>query len=298
MTRRHPYVVIKVADDVRGEALNAAIAVLEPGGAEVRLPRRLDKLRALSHALDLDAFKASLHRLPEIDQLILGQGVSTLEERLRRLQDFTGLSFSEPSWLDATTHDAYETAISGLLKHLVEPEPARVQPSRKRTRLLSVVRKAFRTERVLARKGENLDLHRIVSNYEIAEGLEADFLLQNGAMHVIETVDASDDHTSARKVVSDIAVSALVLEQARMTFGENATRSNLVYDASPTLERIATPSLYAAAHQGAVLVNWASGDDRRRLLAELASLATPLQSTKSGDADRITATTQGRLSLH
>ena len=54
MTRRHPYVVIKVADAVRGEALNAAITVLEPSGAEVRLPRRLDKLRALSHALDLD----------------------------------------------------------------------------------------------------------------------------------------------------------------------------------------------------------------------------------------------------
>ena len=124
-----------------------------------------------------------------------------------------------------------------------------------------------RSERSASWQGrENLDSHRIISNYEIAEGLEADFLLKNGAMHVIETVDASDDHTSARKIVSDIAVSALVLEQARMTFGENAARSNLVYDASSTLERIATPSLDAAAHQGAVLVNWASGDDRRRYI--------------------------------
>jgi hypothetical protein len=297
MTRRVPYVVVKVADPIRGEALNAAIAVFDGPLAEVRVPRRLDKLRALSHALDLEAFRESVVRLGELDQMIVQQGVERLQDRLERLRDFSGFEFSEPAWLEAPNHDAYEKAISGLLRHLVEPEPARLQPTLKRTRLLSVVRKAFAAERVLARKGEDLSSHRIVRNYEIAEGLQADFLLKNGAMHVVETVDASDEHTSARKIVSDIAVSALVLEQARMTFGEKSTFARLVYDASPSLEKIATPSLEAAAHQGATLVNWASGDDRQRLLVELASLATPIETKKSREA-HITATTQGRLSLH
>ena len=297
MTRRLPYVVVRVADSVRGETLNAAIAIFDGATAEVRIPRRLDKLRAMSLAIDLDTFKQTLNRLPQIDQLITSAGKLTLDERLARLRDFTALDFSAPGWLEAATNDAFEAAVVNLLKHLVEPEPARVAPARKRTKLLSVVRRAFAAERVLAKKGEGLSSHRIVSNFEIAEGLLADFILKNGAMHIVETVDASDEHLSARKIVSDIAVSALVLEQARMTFGETQTRSRLVYDASPSLERVATPSLEAAAHQGAQLVNWASGDDRRKLLVELASLATPLE-TKSAAQERLTATTQGRLSLH
>lgn len=297
MTRRLPYVVIRVADSLRGEALNAAIAIFDVSSAEVRLPRRLDKLRAMSHALDLEAFKETLCRLPDVDRLIVSQGVSRLDERLARLRDFTALDFSEPAWIEAPTHDAYEAAVRNLLTHLVEPEPARVAPARKRSKLLSVVKRAFAAERVLARKGEDLNSHRIVTNFEIAEGLQADFLLKNGAMHVVETVDASDDQTSARKIVSDIAVSALVLEQARMTFGENTTYGRLVYDASPSLERVASPSLEAAAHQGALLVNWASGDDRRKLLVELTSLATPIEGKAKG-AERLTATTQRRLSLH
>lgn len=296
MSQRRPYVVIKVADAVRGETLNAAIAVFDNGGADVRLPRRLDKLRALSHALDLDVFKSTVSGIAALDKVIVGQEMD-LGERLARLRDFTGLTFSEPGWLEASTADAYEAAIKRLLTHLVEPEPTRAPQVRKRTRLLSVVKRAFKSERVLARKGEDLESHRIVSNYAIAEGLEADFLLKNGAMHVIETVDASDDHTSVRKIVSDIAVSALVLEQARMTFGESSTRSKIVYDASPTFERVATPSLDAAAHQGADLVNWASADDRRKLLVELASLAIPIQSKKQ-EREALMATTQGRLSLH
>lgn len=297
MTQRRAYVVIKVADDVRGEALNAAIAVFDGSHTDVRVPRRLDKLRALSHAFDLDTFKASLARLGDVDRFVTEQGVEVLEDRLARLSDLTGLQFSAPGWLDAPTHEAYERAVAGLLRHLVEPEPARSAPTPKRTRLLSVVRKAFAAERVLAKKGEDLSSHRIVRNYEIAEGLRADFLLKNGAMHIVETVDASDEQSSVRKIVSDIAVSALVLEQARMTFGANLTQARLVFDASSSMERIATPSLEAAEHQGAVLINWASGDDRRRFLVELSSLATPIEKKGSNDP-HLTATTQRRLALN
>jgi hypothetical protein len=297
MSRRYAYVVIKVADPVRGEALNAGIAIFDDLRADVRLPRRLDKLRALSHALDLDAFRETANRLVELDRFVAEAGVHRLADRLSQLRDFTGLEFSEPAWLEAPSHEAYERAVASLLRNLVEPEPARSIPAPKRTRLLSIVRKAFAAERVLAKKGEDLNSHRIVRNYEIAEGLQADFLLKNGAMHVVETVDASDEHTSVRKIVTDIAVSALVLEQARMTFGENSTQARLIYDASASLERVATPSLEAAAHQGAVLINWASSEDRRRLLVELASLATPLERKRPGET-HLTATTQTRLALH
>lgn len=296
--RRYNFVVLKVADATRGEALNAGIVTLQNDCLSVILPKRLEKLRALSHALDTDKLRASALRLPELDGLLGNSGDVSFADRLSRLSHIAGFTFSEPSWFEAASPEFYDSAVSMLLKNLVEPEPTRLPPLRKRTRLLTTVKRALRAERVLARKGEDLGSHRIVSNYEIAEGLEADLLLKNGAMHVIETVDASEDHTSARKIVSDIAVSALVLEQARMTFGRASTSARLVYDASPALERVTTPSLEAAAHQGAELVNWASDDDRRKLLVSLASLATPFELKTKSSAPYLTATAQQKLLLH
>jgi hypothetical protein len=117
-------------------------------------------------------------------------------------------------------------------------------------------------------------------------------------MHVIETVDATSDHGSLRKTVADIAVSALVLEQARMTFGERETKAQLVYDASAAMEKLATPSLDAAAHQGAELINWASHDERRSFLVRMAQLAEPLPSKKEARLASVHASTQGRFKLN
>ena len=181
---------------------------------------------------------------------------------------------------------------------LVDPEAAPAKLVKKRTKLSTAFKAALRIERVLARKGESLSAHRVVSNVQIAEGLAADFVLKNGAMHIIETVDASSDEATLRKVVSDIAVSALVLEQARMTFGASNTKARLVYDASSIMERIALPSLEAAAHQGAELVNWASHDDRRALIVQISKLADPLPTRKEIKINSLHASTQSKFSLN
>jgi hypothetical protein len=60
---------------------------------------------------------------------------------------------------------------------------------------------------------------------------------------------------SLRKAISEIGVAALVLERARMKFGDDQTHAKLVYSASLLLEKIARPSLDAAAHQGTQLIN-------------------------------------------
>ena len=110
--------------------------------------------------------------------------------------------------------------------------------------------------------------------------LVADLVLQNGRFHVIETADASGDLNMIRKAVSDIAVSALVLERARMLFGDNCTVSRLVYVASPALEKVARPSLDAAEHQGVELINWASEMERATFLEAVASMATAVGNEK------------------
>lgn len=297
MSREYEYVIIQLADRARGERLNAGLAIFSDRGLDLRLPKRLEKLRAISAALDLDGLRSNIENLAAFDKILLNDGVAEAAKRIEALGHLSTFMFSSLSHFAAHSNAAYEDVVAKLLQTLVEPEPARLRPARKRTRLVSVVRQVFKRERVLARPGEDLSAHRLVSNLQIAEGLAADFVLKNGAMHIIETVDASGDDFSPKRVVSDIAISALVLEQSRMTFGDEGTTTRIVYDASATAERVAMPSLMAAAHQGAELVNWASQDDRNKLIVDLAALATPFETKKSGKTN-INASTQHRLALH
>lgn len=299
MSGKYEYAVVQLTDSARDERLNTAVAIFSEDGIDIRVPRRLDKLRALSAALDPDKLRALLKQLQELDALSRKQGRVETTSRVEMLNALSPLHFSNPLPFVALTATNYEEWASKLLRNLVEPEPTRLKLTRKRTKLVNILRSAFRSERVLARKGEDITAHRVVPNYQIAEGLLADFVLRNGSMHVVETVDASSEDIPARKVVADIAVSALVLEQARMTFGESATESRLVYEASAAVERIAMPSLEAAAHQGTKLINWASIDDRNKLITQLSSLATPLEKKGGSLHDtRFHASVQHKLNLN
>jgi hypothetical protein len=299
MARSYNFCVVQFpAHPIREERLNLALAIFCDGTLDVRPARRLDKLKAISAALDLDAVRDSVCQLSEIDAFVRASGETSPQDRLRELASFASFEFSSLGEFLAPNADAYETTVSELLQRLVEPEPAPTpRANKKPTRLLRALKTVLRTQRILAKKGEGLDTHRVVANHQIAEGLTADLLLKNGAMHVVEAVDASSDDMPLRRMISDVAVSALVFERARMTFGLQQTSTQLVYRASSMLESIITPSLQAAEHQGAQLVNWESLDDQRRFLAYLSSLAEPIEA-KNTRAASVHASTQPKLRLN
>lgn len=139
---------------------------------------------------------------------------------------------------------------------------------------MTSLKAAFRDEKVLAKKGEGLDSHRIVANEPLAEGLTADLALRNGAMHIVQTVDASNTER-ARKAIQEIGISALVFEQARIRYDNMETRPRLVYSANSQMESSISAALNVAEHQGADLINWESRDDRTRFVVDLSSLAEP-----------------------
>jgi len=281
----------------RDERLNIGLVVFDGERLDVHAAKNLEKVRVISAALDVDSVRASILRLSDLDRMIqAAEGKSSPAERLIVLATMSPFEFSALGQFEAHSHASYKQAIAQILGRLVEPEPAPFRKVARRSRLLSSLKAAFRTERVMARKGEDLSAHRVVAGWPLAEGLSADFLLKNGAMHVIETVDAQSDEISVRKLVSDIAVSALVLERARMTFGENQMTGRLVYSASAHNESLAKPSLLAAEHQGAQLVNWASQDDRLRLIGDISKLAIPLK--KKDNVLPVNASTQRRLQLN
>jgi len=299
MVRSYKYAVVRLAaHPIRGERLNVGLLIFSGDGLDVRVARRLDKLRALSAALDADRVRASVERLRNEDATLRAEGIVDPLARLHELSSFSAVSFSSLGEFNSPSSIAYENTVAHLLQTLVEPEPGPARAIKKRTKLLSFVKSAFKSEGILARKGEDLTTHRVVSNVKIAEGLSADLVLKNGAMHIFETVDASSEDFSFRKIVSDIAVSALVLEQARMSFGNNMTRGRIIYDASAQMEAIAMPSLNAAAHQGAELVNWASDADRFKFIEHVTSLAVPIEKKWKKSSGSINASVQHRFDLN
>jgi hypothetical protein len=252
----------------------------------------------MSASIDTDSLRGSLLRLEHLDQVVRCEGDVKDADRLTALRSISPFELSPINRFEAHSNATYEHAVADILSKLVEPEPAQLKKSVRRSRLLSSLKAAFKDERVLARRGEDLSAHRVVSGWQLAEGLSADLVLKNGAMHVIETVDAQSDDISLRKLISDIAVSALVLEQARMTFGDSETNARLVYSASAANETIVTPSLRAAEHQGTKLINWASHDDRLRFIHDITQLATPIEKITKSKNVAINASTQDRFILN
>jgi hypothetical protein len=280
MGRIYEFAIARLSSaDSRDERLNVGLIVLKNDMLDVRPARRLDKVRAMSAALDGDQTREFLNSFAELDRHYAKAGIGDIKQRLSMMTVGLPLTLSEFGTFAADSNEQYEARITSLLRALVDPEPGHVRVREKRSRLLTEVKAAFRSHKVLAQKGETIESHRLVTKYEIAEGLTADLALKNGVMHVVETVDASGDEESLRTVISQIGVAALVLESAEIKYGPT-TKKRLLYTASPSMERIAKASLEAACHNGATLTNWASASDRIQFVDGLSSLASPILSKR------------------
>lgn len=255
---------------IRGEALNVGILAERDGEYIVRLGSHMEKTRAITAAIDPDEIRSEVHELPRILASCTSELVSScVRDNSFLYADCKGLI--QPG--DANLFDHY---LDDLVHRYVNPEPAPPKAIRKRSsRLRKELRDALRAEKILAKPTEGLESHRVLYRHALSEGVIADFVLQNGAMHVVETVDATSDMISVHRSITEIALSALTFEHARMRFSNSPVKPRLVYNVSATMEKAIEPSLAAARNQGAELVNWASFDERNKFLTTLASLANP-----------------------
>lgn len=299
MAHSYKYAIAQLrAHPNRDERLNLAIVVFNSNEIRVHSARNLEKIRAISAALEPRSVEQALLNLVVLDGNSVGDGIVDAEERLRALSSLSPLGFSEWGRFFAEDASSYEQTVSRLLLQLVEPEPALAKPkATKKSKLLSSIKAALRAERILAQKGEGLESHRIVMNEQLADGLNADMLLKNGALHVVQTVDASITER-ARKAIQEIGVSALVFEQARIRFGEGDINPRLIYAASSQLEGSIGPALHAAQHQGAELINWESQNDRTKFVVDMSSLAEPSTGQKKVNFGQINASGQPHRRLN
>lgn len=298
MARSYNFAVLRLApENARNEVINIGVIIFAEDRLIARFSKGLEKARVISAALEPAMIEDLVQSLETIDEETRNLGILDPKSRLQALTNIRPLQLNYAGNFVAESAGIFENRISSILKALVDPEPAPRRPKVKRSKLLTQVKQTFKRERILARKNEGLSSHRILAGYELDEGIIADLVLKNGALHVIETVDASSDLETAKKAIAEIAVSALILERARMKFEGQELHGRLVYEANASLERIARPALDAVAHQGAALVNWSSFSDQKRFIEEISSLAIPLETEHKGSQSR-TALVMGKLKFH
>jgi hypothetical protein len=277
MAHSYSFAIVRLSPkDARDERLNIGLVVFSTASLDVRGAKRIDKVRAISAAVEPETIGQILANLTALDETLRDRGLMDIAPRYAQISQLGPISLSPLGTFVSETAADYEARIASILKAMVDVEPATRIIREKRSKLLTQVKRQFKLERVMAKKDEGLSAHRIISSFALDDGLVADLALQNGAMHIIETVDASGSDESTRKAVAEVGIAALVLERARMKFGKDQTKGRLVYSASSALEHVARPSLETAENQGAELVNWDSADDRAKFINSLSMLAIPI----------------------
>lgn len=204
-----------VPDPARGERLNAGLAVFTPSGVKLHLRLEPGRVRAVSPALagrdwaeQAAVFEARLNQAPE-----------------RRMQEFLLRTALVPLVPDERAGQIVahgEAELEERTAALIERFVARPAAPRRRreagpTKLNQDVRQWLRRARVFSTNPADIMKRRVVANYPIAANasLFAEFALQNGAIHVIETLDLRGlDHLSPRRIDA-AAYKSVLLDQAK-----------------------------------------------------------------------------------
>ncbi len=179
------------------------------------------------------------------------------EDRISRLgivQD--QLRMSRPGWFEASDEKAYFAVTCDLMKSLV------LRPTRRRSRedsaIVSEISAELRAAQILATKDETLTSGKVVRNFHIEPGLEADFAQLNSSLHVASVLDLR----ASRPQLAQAALKAVVLDRAEAVNDGKRVHKIGVYAVAPArrgevLENISLLQQYADD-----VINWEDRQDR------------------------------------
>src|SRR3954462_8654930 len=132
MAASFEFAIIKLTSgDARDERLNVGLAVFTQDGLDVRVSRRLERVRAFSGAVDLPTFKSLLERLRDLDGQLANRR-SSVEDRLAFLSRLGPIHLSPAGQFTIEHPDLYEDRIAAILRTMVDPEPAPLRTREKR----------------------------------------------------------------------------------------------------------------------------------------------------------------------
>lgn len=202
-------------DPARGEQLNAGLAVFGPSGVKLRLRLDATRVRALSPTLALRDWASQA----EVLETRLNQADERwTQEFLLRTALAPLVPDDRAGQIVAEDEAQLEERITALIERFVARPAAPRRPREPGpSKLNADVRYWLRRARLFSTNPADINNRRVVANFPIVANasLFAEFALQNGAIHVIETLDLRGlDYLSPRRIDA-AAYKSVLLDQAK-----------------------------------------------------------------------------------
>lgn len=254
----------------RLDTVVAGVAVLHPGGWDVRVAANAAKMKAID-----PTFPDS--RLIQTSELTrsMAQGLSSLPELRQRLEG-TRLGLLVDHFVGAFTFETpseYQDQVRSILGESVNPLSLSAGNAAPITRRRNVVRRKlrdhFRARGLWSRNDQDIERHRVVEHFPISavHGVIADFALKNSVMHITETIDFGIQSLRGKRL--EAQAKTFVLTEAVKVFGANTRR--YVVAAGTSQEEV--QSSVALLREHAQVFALESADDMTVYVDQIASAA-------------------------
>ncbi|WP_414041299.1 DUF3037 domain-containing protein [Acidithiobacillus sp. M4-SHS-6] len=172
----------------RNEQVNVGIVVSLPSGdVRVHIADNLRKVLAVHPAANINEIRELVTSIPAFLEHMECSGECVFNA-LSKWGKVT--CFPEPCMFSYAGEEDYERIVESILSSLVYPErkkSARIISDR----LFSELKETFKAYQWLGADEEDIQKHMIVPRFPVAVdfGVKAEFALQNGKLHLIESVD-------------------------------------------------------------------------------------------------------------
>lgn len=229
MAHSYRFAVLRAIPDARkGEVINVGIVVFHSDTVDVRLAPSLNKLLALDGSIDVDQIRELT--------TALGQWTSrfdTVEQKYDAIRHFGIVTVSELGNFELFQGEAYEDAISRMLRLFVLPRPRETAVLPVASRLTTNLKLIFQKQAVLGKTMEDIHSHLIVPNFPIdaEENLYVDFALRNGAYWITETADFRAKSQNVMDHLRIASLASVKINKARKRFRGTKVNSFVVYAA-------------------------------------------------------------------
>lgn len=202
------------------------VVFLADSSVRVHLAQDLKKLRSVDPSINIDTVRSWETGLPT---LLANKTVAQATEFLQHFGQWR-LSATLGRFAYHTEAD-YLARVANALHSLVATPKQSGQERGEATRLHLDLKTAFSAKGWL---GKDIGNHEIVERYPLGPMTTAEFALQNGRLHVIETLDLRTSNPSAKR--NDARSKALTLDVARRTPGGNVGYAILAGIDSPLVK--------------------------------------------------------------
>ena len=124
MAHSYSFAIVRLGtDDARDERLNVGLVVFTGDKLDVRVGRRVDKVRALSAGIDIADLRDLVGNLAQLDEVLQKGQVWEISDRHEQLRAVGPVSLTPACFVVENASD-YEARVSSILQAMVYVEPA------------------------------------------------------------------------------------------------------------------------------------------------------------------------------